>query len=318
MVRYFLARVLGVIPLLLAVSIISFGLLGILEIRGNVAESILGQGAADPRAVKLVEAELGLNRPLPVQFLHWLGKAVQGNFGDSLKNNGVPVTRMIGQHIGPTMSIVAFALILGSLVGIVLGVRSGIKPGSRTDRVLTFFSASMIAAPGFVLAMLLIYVFAVKLGWFKPTGYVAPGQSVWGWFKSITLPSVALAMPVVAIVQRQLRSSMSSSLQSRYVLAARARGVPARTVVRRHAMRNALVPTVTVIGFQVSAAIGLTIAVEQVFAIPGMGSMLTEAIQARDITVVQGTLMVAALIVAVVNILIDLSYAWLNPKVRFE
>lgn len=318
MLRYLCFKVLSIIPLLLAVAIVSFALVGLLELKGNVAEEILGTGYT-PEAAAQIEKELGLDQPLPVRFVKWLGNAVQGDFGHSLKYPGSTVMGMINEQMWPTMSIVAYSLVFGSLIGIAFGIWSGLKPGSKVDRVLSFASATMIAAPGFVLAMVLVVVFAVKLGWFDPTGYKSPGRDGWwAWFKSITLPSISLGLPTVAVVQRQLRSSMSTALQSRYVLAARARGVPPMTLIRRHAMRNALIPTVTVIGFQASAAIGVTVAVEQVFAINGMGNLLTAAIQARDVTVVQGTLMVAAAIVAVVNLLVDLSYGWLNPKVRFE
>jgi peptide/nickel transport system permease protein len=319
MLRYIALKFIAMIPLLLAVSIISFGLIGLLELKGNVAEEILGVGAADPAAVAEVEAALGLDDPLPVRYLKWLGNALQGDLGDSLSKPGTPVTRVINERIWPTLSIVALSMALGAAFGILFGILSAIKPGSRLDRTLTVVSASMLATPGFVLAMLMVMLFSVRLGWFDPTGYSWPGQDGWfAWLKSITLPAVALSLPMIAIVQRQLRSSMSAALQSRYVLAARARGIPAGTIIRRHAVRNAMIPTVTVMGFQASNAIGLTIAVEAIFAIPGTGSLLTQAINSRDITVVQGTLMIAAGIVAVVNLLVDLSYGWLNPKVRYE
>jgi peptide/nickel transport system permease protein len=180
-------------------------------------------------------------------------------------------------------------------------------------------SAMMIATPGFVLGILLIIVFAVQLGWFEPTGYSWPGEDGWwAWLKSLVLPGVALAFPIVAVVQRQLRSSMTNALSSRYVLAARARGLPPGHIVRRHAMRNAMIPTITVIGFQAAAAIGLTVAIERVFAIPGMGSLLVQAVAQRDIPIVQGSLMIATLIVAVVNLFVDLAYGWLNPRIRLS
>lgn len=319
MLRYITIKFLAMIPLLLAVSIISFGLIGLLELKGNVVEEILGMGAADPAAVAKVEAALGLDKSLPVRYVEWLGNAVQGDFGDSLSKQGMSVTRVIDERIWPTLSIVAYSMTLSTIFGILFGIFSAIRPGSRLDRTLTVLSATMLATPGFVLAMLMVMLFAVKLGWFDPTGYSWPSQEGWGaWFKSITLPAVALSLPSIAVVQRQLRSSMSAALQSRYVLAARARGVPPSRLIRKHAVRNAMIPTVTVIGFQASNAIGLTIAVEAIFAIPGTGSLLTQAINSRDITVVQGTLMIAAGIVALVNLLVDLSYGWLNPKVRYE
>ena len=319
MLRYLGFRLLAIVPLLVAVAVISFGLVVILELRGSVAQVILQEAAADPEAVAVVEAELGLDDPLPVRFGSWLAGAVRGDFGNSLLRSDVPVMTLIGERIWPTVSIAVVGLTLGSAFGILFGVISGLRPGAVQDRVLSVLSGLMIATPGFVFSMLLILVFSVRLGWFEPTGYRWPADAGWfAWFKSILLPGVALSLPVVAIVQRQLRSSMTNALQSRYVLAARARGVPSSQVVRRHAIRNAMIPTVTVIGFQAAAAIGLTVAIEQVFAIPGMGTLLIQSITQRDITVVQGSLMVAAVVVALVNLLVDLSYGWLNPRVRLS
>jgi peptide/nickel transport system permease protein len=177
----------------------------------------------------------------------------------------------------------------------------------------------MMSAPGFALGLFLMIFFAAYLGWFDPTGYLSLSQyGFLPWIKSITLPSVALALPVVAVIQRQLRSSMTNALQSPYVLAARARGLSRSTIVRRHALPNAMIPTVTVIGFWAASALGLTTAVEIVFNIPGTGSLLVDAILRRDVTVVQGCLLISAVVVASVNLLVDISYAWLNPKVRLS
>jgi peptide/nickel transport system permease protein len=183
--------------------------------------------------------------------------------------------------------------------------------------VVSILSAAMLAVPGFLVAMIGVAVFAVELGWFDPTGYTSPsGGGWWQWLRSITLPGFALGLPVAAVVARQLRSSMTNTLTAPFVLAARARGVPPRQLVRRHVLRSAMVPTVTVIGFQAAAVLGVTVAVEQVFAIPGMGTLLVQSITQRDLPVVQATLMLTALIVAVVNLTVDLSYGWLDPRVR--
>ena len=317
MLKYLAVRVAAIIPLLLAVAVISFSLVGLLELRGSAAEQILREGAGDEAAVAALEAELGLDQPLPVRFVDWLGGAVRGDFGHSLLFQDASVTALIGERIWPTMSIVAVGLTIGSLFGIAFGLASGLRPGGRLDRGLSVTTAMMIATPGFVLAIFLVIIFAVELGWFDPTGYAWPSRDGWwAWLKSITLPGIALAFPIVAVVQRQLRSSMTNALGSRYVLAARARGLPASQIVRRHAMRNAMIPTITVLGFQAAAAIGLTVAIERVFAIPGMGSLLVQAVAQRDIPVIQGSLMVAALIVAIVNLLVDIAYGWLDPRIR--
>jgi peptide/nickel transport system permease protein len=317
--KYLAVRVAAIIPLLLAVAVISFSLVGLLELRGSAAEQILQEGAGDPEAVAQLEAELGLDDPLPVRFVDWLGDAVQGDFGNSLLFQDAAVTTLIGERIWPTLSIVAMGLLVGSVVGIGFGILSALRPGGKLDRSLSVTSAVMIATPGFVLAIFLVIVFAVELGWFDPTGYSWPSEDGWwAWFKSIVLPGIALAFPIVAVVQRQLRSSMTNALSSRYVLAARARGLPSGQIVRRHAMRNAMIPTITVIGFQAAGAIGLTVAIERVFAIPGMGSLLVQAVSQRDIPVIQGSLMVATLIVALVNLAVDVAYGWLNPRIRLS
>ena len=176
----------------------------------------------------------------------------------------------------------------------------------------------LVAAPGFLLAMLLSWWLAVKWQWLSPAGYIAPSESLWGWIRSITLPAFALALPTIALAQRQLRNSMSNALQSRYVLAARARGASGIVLVGRHALPNAMIPTVTAIGFRAAAALGLTFPVEIVFNINGMGTLLTNAIQTRNVTVVQGSMLVVGLVVLVVNLLVDISYGFLNPKVRLE
>ena len=319
MLKYLAVRVVAIIPLLLAVAVISFGLVGLLELRGSAAEQILQEGAGDPEAVAELEAELGLDEPLPVRFLEWLGGAIRGDFGNSLLFQDAAVTTLIGERIWPTLSIVAVGLLIGSTVGIAFGILSALRPGGGLDRSLSVISAVMIATPGFVLAIFLVIVFAVELGWFEPTGYSWPSDDGWwAWLKSILLPGIALAFPIVAVVQRQLRSSMTNALASRYVLAARARGLPSAQIVRRHAMRNAMIPTVTVIGFQAAGAIGLTVAIERVFAIPGMGSLLVQAVSQRDIPVIQGSLMVATLLVAVVNLAVDITYGWLNPRIRLS
>jgi peptide/nickel transport system permease protein len=166
--------------------------------------------------------------------------------------------------------------------------------------------------------MLLSWGIAVELGWLDPLGYTPFSESVSGWFKSILLPSIALGLPTIAIVQRQLRSSMANALQSRYVLAARARGVGRTALIGRHALPNAMVPTVTVIGFRAAAAIGLTTAIEIVFGIRGMGEMLVTSILNRNVTVLQGGMLVVGVVVAIVNLLVDVSYGFLNPKVRLS
>ena len=317
MARYIAMRVLAMIPLLFAIAVIAFLLAVAVETRGSIAATVCGEGAT-VECIAVVEEQLGLNDPLPIRFGRWLANAVQGDFGTSLANSSVHVSTLIGERIWPTVSIVGFSLLIGVAAGMAMGIFSGLRPGGGTDRALSITSAALIATPGFVLAMLLSWWLAVKWGWLDPAGYVPPSESFFGWVKSITLPALGLSLPTIAIVQRQLRSSMSNALQSRYVLAARARGVGRPALIGRHALPNAMVPTVTAIGFRAAAALGLTFTVEVVFNINGMGSLVVNAIQTRNVPVLQGSLLVVGLVVLVVNLLVDISYGYLNPKVRLE
>lgn len=294
MARYIAIRILAMIPLLFAIAVIAFLLAVAVETRGSIAGQVCGEGAT-LECIDVVEEQLGLNSPLPIRFVRWLGAAVQGDFGTSLANSSVHVSTLIGERIWPTVSIVGFSLVIGVTFGMLMGIFAGLRPGRATDRVLSIASAALIAAPGFVLAMLLSWWIAVKWGWLDPSGYVPPSESISGWLKTITLPALGLSLPTVAIVQRQLRSSMSNALQSRYVLAARSRGVGRTALIGRHALPNAMIPTVTAIGFRAAAALGLTFTVERVFNIQGMGSLVVNAIQTRNVPVLQGALLVVGL-----------------------
>ena len=315
MARYITFRILATIPLLFAIAVLTFLISVGMESRGSIAIQICGDGAT-PECIADIESELGLDDPLPTRFVTWMGDVLQGDLGTSLANTETNVTSLIGERIWPTISIVALSLLVGVAFGMAMGIASAIRPGGVLDQSLSVIAGTVVAVPGFIIGMLLSWWLAVRWGWFDPTGYVPLGDSFTGWLKSVTLPAVALALPTIAIVQRQLRSSMANSLQSRYVLAARARGVRRSALITRHALPNAMIPTITVIGFRAAAAIGLTVAVELVFGIRGMGELLITSIVRRDVTVLQGGMLIVGLAVALVNIVVDVSYGFLNPKVR--
>ncbi len=317
MVKYIGSRLLATIPLVFAVVVVSFLIAVAMEARGSVAAQVCGEGAT-PQCIADIENQLGLDDPIPTRFARWFGDVITGDLGTSLLNQDATVSGLIGERIWPSISIVALSLILGVTAGMAMGIVAAIRPGGLVDRIMSVVAASVIAAPGFILGMLLSWGIAVELGWLPPAGYVPLSESFWGWLESILLPSIALGLPTVAIVQRQLRSSMANALQSRYVLAARARGVGRVKLIGRHALPNAMIPTVTVIGFRAAAAIGLTTAVEIVFGVRGMGELLVTSIVQRNVTVLQGGMIVVGLVVAVVNLLVDISYGFLNPKVRLE
>lgn len=308
---------LATIPLLFAIAVVTFLIAVAMEANGSIAGQVCGEGAT-VECIAQVEESLGLNDPLPTRFTGWLGDVLRGDLGDSLLDRNASVGELIGERIWPTLSIVGLSLLIGISLGMLMGVVAAIQPGGLLDRALSVVAASVIAAPGFIIGMLLAWGIAVELRWLDPIGYTRFSESVSGWFKSILLPSIALAMPTLAIVQRQLRSSMANALQSRYVLAARARGVGRATLIGRHALPNAMVPTITVIGFRAAAAIGLTTAIEIVFGIRGMGEMLVTSILNRNVTVLQGGMLIVGLVVSLVNLVVDISYGFLNPKVRLN
>lgn len=315
MAKYIGFRLLATIPLLFAIAVVTFLIAVAMEANGSIAGQVCGEGAT-VECITEVEESLGLNDPLPTRFAGWLGDVLSGDLGVSLLDRNASVGELIGERIWPTLSIVGLSLIIGISLGMLMGILAAIRPGGLLDRSLSVVAASVIAAPGFIIGMMLSWGIAVELGWLDPLGYTSLSESVTGWFKSILLPSIALGMPTLAIVQRQLRSSMANALQSRYVLAARARGVSRAALIGRHALPNAMIPTITVIGFRAAAAIGLTTAIEIVFGIRGMGEMLVTSILNRNVTVLQGGMLVVGLVVATVNLLVDISYGFLNPKVR--
>ena len=316
MAKYIGFRVLATIPLLFAITVVTFLIAVAMEANGSIAGQVCGEGATI-ECIAEVEESLGLNDPLPTRFVGWLGDVLSGDLGVSLLDRNASVGELINERIWPSLSIVALSLIIGITFGMLMGIIAAIRPGGIVDRAISIVAASVIAAPGFLIGMLLAWGIAVELGWLDPIGYTSPSESVGGWLKSLILPSVALGMPTMAIVQRQLRGSMANALQSRYVLAARARGVSRAALIGRHALPNAMIPTITVIGFRAAAAIGLTTTIEIVFGIRGMGEMLVSAILNRNVTVLQGGMLVVGLVVSTVNLLVDISYGFLNPKVRF-
>jgi len=299
--RYIGFRLLATIPLLFAIAVVTFLIAVAMEANGSIAGQVCGEGAT-LECIAEVEESLGLNDPIHTRFFGWLGDVLTGDFGVSLLDRNAGVSELIGERIWPSLSIIGLSLIIGITFGMIMGILAAIRPGGLVDRAFSVIAASVIAAPGFLLGMLLAWGIAVELGWLDPIGYTPFGESVTGWFKSLILPSISLGMPTLAIVQRQLRGSMANALQSRYVLAARARGVSRAKLIGMHALPNAMIPTVTVIGFRAAAALGLTTAIEIVFGIRGMGEMLVSAIVNRNVTV----------------LLVDISYGFLNPKVRLQ
>jgi len=314
MLHFILQRILITIPLLLSVGVLAFLLVDLIP--GSPAVVML-QDAATPENVAILEEQMGLNDPMAQRFARWMSDAIVGDFGNSVLTKR-PVTEMMLERLQPTVAIALGGLLLGILLGIFLGVIAGLYPGSLLDRFITILTSTLIGVPGFLLGIILILYFALNRGWFPVIGYSPIQEGLGAWLHTITLPATALAIPTSALVSRQMRSSMSNVLQSKYIQAARAGGIPRWRIVSRYALRNAMIPVVTVIGFRIAVILGSTFVIELVFNISGIGRLLVKSVLDQDVPVIQGGMVLIALIVAISSLLIDLSYAWLNPRVRLE
>ena len=314
MIPFILKRLLSVVFLLWAMSVLVFAITRILP--GNVAYVILGEYATEVQLRALEEA-LGLNDPLWQQYARWAGGLAQGDFGRSIVMQR-PAGPLILEALGRSAVMAGIALVLVALIGIALGIHSATHKGTLSDRLLTLGQYFFIAVPEFFWSILAIILFAVWLGWLPATGYtpIAEGGFL-GWAKHLILPVVTLTLGLIAHVSRLTRSSMLETLGSLYVLAARAKGLPERTVLRRHALPNALLPTITVLAVDVGILIGGVVVVETVFAYPGLGRLLIFAITSHDLPLLQAGMMVVTAVYALANLVADVLYAVLNPRIRY-
>jgi len=313
MLTFILRRVLSGIVLILVITVIAFTLLYLGS--GNIARTILGQNASE-ELVAQKAAELGLDRPLVVQFLDWAGSAVTGDLGRSWFN-GQLVTVQLASRLSVTLSLVIGAIIVTAIFSVILGILAA-RRGGAVDGTVQFVSIVGFAIPGFLIALFLVLIFAVNLHWFKATGYIPFTTSVTGWLSSVTLPIIALSIGGIATISQQVRGSVIDGLSRDYVRTLRSRGLDTRSVVYKHALRNAGGPALALLAVQFIGMIGGAVIIEQIFALPGIGSLTVTATAQGDIPVVMGIVVVTAIIAVVVNLLIDLAQAALNPKVRLS
>ncbi len=313
MLTFVARRLAGLIPLLFVISLAVFSMVYLVP--GDPAVALAGGENATPERVLQIRQQLGLDQPLISQYLNWLADVVHGQFGSSLFT-GRTVSSELSTRFPVTASLILGSLIVALLVGVPLGLAGGMRPGSWVDRGVTGLVSIGIAMPGFWLAMVLILVFGLNLRWFPVRGYTAFAVSPTDWAYRLVLPSVALGTLMAATLARQLRGALADVLDSDYVRTARAKGLPARRVVGKHALKNAAMPAVTVLGLQVAYLFGGTVITEQIFGIPGVGTYLVNAIIGQDVPVIQGAVTVLAVLVVLVNLVVDLTYGYLNPKVR--
>lgn len=314
MTAYILRRLLSVALVLIAVSILVFGVTSILP--ANVAYLILGQ-FADPAQVKILEAKLGLTDPIWQQYLRWASAMLQGNLGESMLMNR-PIAPLLAEAISRSLVLASVSFVLIALIGIGLGVMAALRHGRALDHGVSVGTYLGIAVPEFFWAIVVILVFSSWLGWLPSSGYETLATGFWIWLQHLIAPTITLVFAHLAHVSRLTRSSMIEVLQSPYVTAARAKGLPERIVVLRHALRNALLPTITVLALDFGRLMGGIVVIETVFAYPGLGRLIVFSIQNRDLPTLQASILVVAAIYAIANLLADLAYAWLNPRIRYD
>ncbi|QLD11429.1 ABC transporter permease [Microbacterium oleivorans] len=313
MLTFILRRLLSGVVLIAVISFLAFVLL--YAGGGDIARRILGENATAETVAKKTE-ELGLNRPLLAQYGDWVVSALTGNLGRSWFT-GELVSVSVSGRLAVTLSLVLGATIVSAVLAVVLGVLAA-RRGGIIDGAVQFLSLVGFAVPGFLIALLLVLVFAINLGWFKATGYVPITTSPTGWLASVTLPVVALSLGAIATVAAQVRGSVIDAMSRDYVRTLRSRGLGMGSVIYKHVLRNAGGPALAVLAVQFVGLLGGAVVVEQIFAIPGMGQLSVRSTTLGDVPVVMGLVIAFAVIVVIVNLLIDLAQAALNPKVRLS
>jgi peptide/nickel transport system permease protein len=313
MVSYILRRVLSTLPVMGIVALFVFSLLYIAP--GDPAAVIAGDQAS-PADVERIRQGLGLDRPFLVQFGSWLWHILHGDLGTSIFTN-LPVSAMIAQRIEPTFSLMAITLVLTILVAVPLGVVAAWKAGSWVDRTIMAFAVFAFSLPVFVVGYVLAYVFALQFEWLPVQGYTPLAAGLWPWLQNLILPALALGTVYIALIARITRASMLEVLQQDYVRTARAKGLGQRNILFVHALKNAAVPIVTVIGIGIALLIGGAVVTESVFAIPGLGRLTIDAILRRDYPVIQGIVLLFSFLYVLVNLMVDVTYTLVDPRIRY-
>ena len=313
MLGYFVRRLLATIPVIGMVAFFVFALLYLTP--GDPAAVIAGD-IATVADIERIRHQLGLDQPLLTRFWSWASAVLHGDLGISIFTN-LPVTQLIGQRVGPTLSLALCTLIVAVLVAVPMGVIAAWKAGRLIDRLVMVFSVAGFSMPVFVLAYLLIYAFAIDLDWLPVQGYTPLREGVWPWLRHLILPSIALGTIYIALIARITRATMLEVLAQDYVRTAHAKGLAPVAVLMRHALKNAAVPIVTIIGIGIALLISGVVVTESVFAIPGIGRLTVDAIIRRDYPIIQGVILIFSAVYVLVNLAVDLSYRLFDPRIQY-
>jgi peptide/nickel transport system permease protein len=313
--QYILRRIVYFVAVLFLVTMVTFSVALLLP--GDPALAYIGEANMRDKAMyDTMRKELGLEQPIPVQYAKWVGRVLRGDLGRSIRTRE-PALEGLLARLPVTLHLTAMAMVVALLIAVPVGILSAVRPNSSADKVGTVLAMSGVAIPDFWLGIMLIYVFSVWLKVLPPSGYVPFSQGLWPSVQSMLLPALSLGMAISAVVMRQLRSSLVEVLQQEYVMVARAKGLRESLVVGRHALKNALIPVVTVIGLQTGRLFGGAVVVETIFALPGLGRLAADSIFFRDFPMLQGVVLILALAVLLANLLTDVIYAFLDPRIRY-
>jgi peptide/nickel transport system permease protein len=309
---YLLRRILSTIPILALVGLITFLLIHLTP--GDPAAVVAGENASQ-EAIEAARHRLGLDQPFLVQFWHWLHGVITGDLGTSF-TSGRPVVELIFDRLPITLSLTAGSTLVGLGIAVPLGVLAAIRRGTWIDRITIFTTSLGIAAPEFFIGLILVLVVALNFGWLPATGYIPFADDPLEWFLRLVLPSVTLGVGVAAELARQVRGAMIDVLSRDYIQTARAKGLSTLSIIVKHGLKNAAIPVVTVLGLQIRRLLGGAVIVEQIFAMNGVGSLAVRAVFLRDLPVLLGVALITAVVVLFVNLLVDMSYSYFDPKVR--
>ncbi len=312
MTSYLVKRLFSILPTLLLVSMLIFGLQQLLP--GDPAKILAGE-EQDPNVVAYLTAKLHLDEPLPVRYGYWIAGVVQGDLGESVRTQ-LPVLSLILQKLPVTAELAFLAMCVAVLIGIPAGIASAVGRGTVWDYAANVFALWGLSTPNFWLGILMIMLFSVHLGWLPASGFVSPTEDLLGNLASMAMPAFVLGNAIAAVLMRHTRSAMLQVMQSDYVRTARAKGLDERTVILKHALRNALTPIITLGALEFGTLLSGAVLTEQVFTIPGFGKLILDAVFNRDYAVVQGVVLFTATTYILLNLMADMAYFWVNPRLR--
>ncbi|MBT7892484.1 MAG: ABC transporter permease, partial [Deltaproteobacteria bacterium] len=307
-------RLLYVLPTIFLVTVMVFSLLQLVP--GDPVDALMGE-ETDPEIRNALIVEMGLDQPLHIQYFTWMSKVVQGDLGHSLLH-GQPVGKMISEALPRTMQLAAAAMVVALVIALPLGIFAAVKRKTIVDYTAQVVAMIGLSMPVFWEALLLMFLFALILGWFPAVGYTAPSKDFWDFLHHLSLPAITLGFELVAVITRMTRSTMLEELNKDYVQTHRSQGLSENVIIGRYTLKNAMIPTLTIVSIRMAALMGGTIVIEQVFAWPGIGLMILDAIHTKDYPLIQGGVLIVSFTFVFVNLIVDILYKWLDPRIKLE